>query len=52
MNRSFILNDFSYLYRYKVGCDLPGKYRIALDSDALEFGGHGQVHNSTLILLR
>ncbi|GLT46061.1 hypothetical protein SLA2020_198490 [Shorea laevis] len=28
---------------YKVGCDLPGKYRIALDSDAWEFGGHGRV---------
>ncbi|TQE07479.1 hypothetical protein C1H46_006799 [Malus baccata] len=31
---------------YKVGCDLPGKYRVALDSDAWEFGGHGRVgHN-------
>jgi len=31
---------------YKVGCDLPGKYRVALDSDASEFGGHGRVgHN-------
>ncbi|KAK1297266.1 1,4-alpha-glucan-branching enzyme [Acorus calamus] len=28
---------------YKVGCDLPGKYRVALDSDASEFGGHGRV---------
>ncbi|MQM01759.1 hypothetical protein Taro_034516 [Colocasia esculenta] len=28
---------------HKVGCDLPGKYRVALDSDALEFGGHGRV---------
>uniref|UniRef100_A0A0D9WUB2 1,4-alpha-glucan branching enzyme n=1 Tax=Leersia perrieri TaxID=77586 RepID=A0A0D9WUB2_9ORYZ len=28
---------------YKVGCDLPGKYRVALDSDALVFGGHGRV---------
>ncbi|ONI32208.1 hypothetical protein PRUPE_1G354000 [Prunus persica] len=28
---------------YKVGCDLPGKYRVALDSDAYEFGGHGRV---------
>ncbi|KAL6011913.1 hypothetical protein ACLOJK_002379 [Asimina triloba] len=28
---------------YKVGCDLPGKYRVALDSDAREFGGHGRV---------
>lgn len=31
------------IYRYKVGCDLPGKYRVALDSDALEFGGRGRV---------
>jgi 1,4-alpha-glucan branching enzyme len=28
---------------YKVGCDLPGKYKVALDSDACEFGGHGRV---------
>ncbi|CAH9126228.1 unnamed protein product [Cuscuta epithymum] len=28
---------------YKVGCDLPGKYRVALDSDAWAFGGHGRV---------
>lgn len=28
---------------YKIGCDLPGKYRVALDSDAFEFGGHGRV---------
>ncbi|KAK6939075.1 Alpha-amylase/branching enzyme, C-terminal all beta [Dillenia turbinata] len=31
---------------YKVGCDLPGKYRVALDSDSSEFGGPGRVgHN-------
>lgn len=28
---------------YKIGCDLPGKYRVALDSDALDFGGRGRV---------
>ncbi|VFQ81469.1 unnamed protein product [Cuscuta campestris] len=28
---------------YKVGCDLPGKYRVALDSDSWAFGGHGRV---------
>ncbi|KAF6157791.1 hypothetical protein GIB67_038259 [Kingdonia uniflora] len=32
---------------YKVGCDAPGKYRNALDSDALEFGGHGRVSHDT-----
>jgi len=34
--------------RYKVGCDLPGKYRVALDSDAWEFGGHGRVRSPNL----
>ncbi|KAJ4775431.1 hypothetical protein LUZ62_059688 [Rhynchospora pubera] len=28
---------------YKVGCDLPGKYKVALDSDAFCFGGKGRV---------
>ncbi|CAO2833745.1 unnamed protein product [Amaranthus hypochondriacus] len=28
---------------YKIGCDLPGRYRVALDSDALMFGGKGRV---------
>lgn len=38
-------------YRYKVGCDLPGKYRVALDSDATEFGGLGRVRNMLYISL-
>lgn len=43
---SFQLSDLSCeTYRYKVGCDLPGKYSVALDSDAWEFGGHGRVRN-------
>uniref|UniRef100_A0A453TAT2 Alpha-amylase/branching enzyme C-terminal all beta domain-containing protein n=1 Tax=Aegilops tauschii subsp. strangulata TaxID=200361 RepID=A0A453TAT2_AEGTS len=37
---------------YKVGCDLPGKYKVALDSDALMFGGHGRVWPMTTITLR
>eukprot|EP00898_Chlorokybus_atmophyticus_P007345 jgi/Chlat1/7611/Chrsp64S07096 len=28
---------------YKVGCDMPGRYRVALDSDAYDFGGQGRV---------
>ncbi|GAB2300446.1 1,4-alpha-glucan-branching enzyme, variant 2 [Dionaea muscipula] len=28
---------------YKVGCDLPGRYRVVLDSDGWEFGGRGRV---------
>ncbi|XP_073390436.1 1,4-alpha-glucan-branching enzyme, chloroplastic/amyloplastic isoform X2 [Physcomitrium patens] len=27
----------------KVGCEIPGNYRICLDSDAAEFGGHSRV---------
>lgn len=38
--------------RYKVGCDLPGKYGVALDSDALEFGGHGRVRSTNLSGIR
>ncbi|XP_078448398.1 1,4-alpha-glucan-branching enzyme, chloroplastic/amyloplastic-like isoform X2 [Wolffia australiana] len=41
----FVFNfhpDNTY-HGYKVGCDLPGKYRAALDSDAPEFGGLGRV---------
>ncbi|KAL2612944.1 hypothetical protein R1flu_024636 [Riccia fluitans] len=31
---------------YKVGCELPGKYRVALDSDSAESGGFSRVdHN-------
>ncbi|GBG68759.1 hypothetical protein CBR_g3299 [Chara braunii] len=28
---------------YKVGCERPGRYRIALDSDAREMGGKGRL---------
>lgn len=46
-NNVVYLSDLCYeTYRYKVGCDLPGKYRVALDSDAWEFGGHGRVRDS------
>lgn len=40
---NFLRDSETEIFRYKVGCDLPGKYRVALDSDALEFGGHGRV---------
>ena len=31
---------------YKIGVDVGGKYRVALDSDAKEFDGHGHIdHN-------
>lgn len=40
----------SLTFRYKVGCDLPGKYRIALDSDAFEFGGQGRVSHIFMII--
>lgn len=28
---------------------MPGKYRVALDSDALEFGGHGRVRKLLIL---
>jgi hypothetical protein len=46
-----VLTPFSTLQlicSYKVGCDLPGKYRVALDSDALVFGGHGRVSSDDI----
>jgi len=38
-----LISTLQLICRYKVGCDLPGKYRVALDSDAFVFGGHGRV---------
>lgn len=32
---------------YRIGVDIPGKYKVLLDSDANELGGHGRVHHST-----
>lgn len=32
---------------YKVGIDVPGKYKIVLDSDSSEFGGHSRLDHST-----
>lgn len=32
---------------YKVGVEVPGKYKIVLDSDAEEFGGHKRLDHST-----
>lgn len=32
---------------YKIGIDQPGKYKIVLDSDATEFGGHSRLDHST-----
>lgn len=32
---------------YKVGVDTPGKYKIVLDSDSAEFGGHSRLDHST-----
>lgn len=31
---------------YLIGCTLPGKYKIVLDSDAEEFGGHSRLDHS------
>jgi len=32
---------------YKIGVDTPGKYKIALDSDDPEYGGHSRLDHST-----
>jgi len=35
--------------RLKVGCDIPGKYRVCLDSDAAEFGGYSRVRLNSVV---
>ena len=40
-----ILWMFAPPCRFKVGAKEPGKYRAVLDSDAVEFGGHGRVRH-------
>jgi len=32
---------------YRIGCEVPGKYRIVLDSDAAEFGGSNRLDHNT-----
>ncbi|KAL6899842.1 hypothetical protein ACP4OV_006500 [Aristida adscensionis] len=32
-------------FDYRVGCIKPGKYKVALDSDAGMFGGFGRIHH-------
>ncbi|KFM73565.1 1,4-alpha-glucan-branching enzyme, partial [Stegodyphus mimosarum] len=32
---------------YKIGVEIPGKYKIVLDSDAEEFGGHKRLDHNT-----
>ncbi|XP_007435178.1 1,4-alpha-glucan-branching enzyme-like, partial [Python bivittatus] len=32
---------------YRVGVETPGKYKIALDSDAPEYGGHSRLDHTT-----
>ncbi|XP_077198472.1 1,4-alpha-glucan-branching enzyme isoform X1 [Paroedura picta] len=32
---------------YRVGVQIPGKYKIALDSDAPEYGGHNRLDHNT-----
>ncbi|CBQ68385.1 probable branching enzyme (be1) [Sporisorium reilianum SRZ2] len=32
---------------YRVGVDVPGKYKVLLDTDAKELGGHGRVDHAT-----
>lgn len=41
----FVLNfhPFKSFSDYRVGLDTPGKYKVILDSDAEEFGGHKRI---------
>lgn len=41
----FVLNfhPFKSFSDYRVGLDTPGKYKVVLDSDAEEFGGHKRI---------
>ncbi|XP_067849516.1 1,4-alpha-glucan-branching enzyme-like isoform X2 [Heptranchias perlo] len=32
---------------YRVGIDLPGKYKMVLDTDAGDYGGHGRLNHNT-----
>lgn len=32
---------------YRIGVDVPGKYKVLLDTDAKELGGHGRVDHNT-----
>ncbi|XP_067897401.1 1,4-alpha-glucan-branching enzyme isoform X2 [Heterodontus francisci] len=32
---------------YRVGIDQPGKYKIVLDTDATDYGGHGRLNHNT-----
>lgn len=44
----FVLNfhPFKSFSDYQVGLDTPGKYKVVLDSDAEEFGGHKRIDRS------
>lgn len=41
----FVINfhPFKSFSDYKIGIDTPGKYKVVLDSDAEEFGGHKRI---------
>ncbi|XP_069745270.1 1,4-alpha-glucan-branching enzyme-like isoform X2 [Narcine bancroftii] len=50
--RALLLFVFNFHHQksfpdYRVGVDLPGKYRIVLDSDAAEYGGHNRLNHNT-----
>jgi 1,4-alpha-glucan branching enzyme len=32
---------------YRIGVDVPGKYKVLLDTDAKELGGHGRIDHNT-----
>lgn len=44
-----IVTIYALVCRLKVGCDIPGKYRVCLDSDAAEFGGYSRVRLNSVV---
>ena len=43
----FNFNPTQSFVDYKIGVELPGTYKIILDSDAKELGGHGRLDHNT-----
>lgn len=43
----FIFYQLSTHYCFRIGVDVAGKYKIMLDSDSAEFGGHERLNHST-----
>jgi 1,4-alpha-glucan branching enzyme len=43
MNRLTIVHPTQSFVDYRVGVDVPGKYKVILNSDEKRFGGHERI---------